>query len=66
MLRGAHRPLGVVLLRHRMAEQRHQSVAELLGDNLGLEVPLSLRFRKSKISVIAEAGLAGLDERPTG
>jgi len=49
-----------------MAEQRHQSVAELLGDNLGLEVPLSLRFRKSKISVIAEAGLAGLDERPTG
>jgi hypothetical protein len=27
-----HRPLRVVLLRHRIAEQRHQPVAELLGD----------------------------------
>ncbi len=30
--RGAHRALGVVLLRLRVAEQRHQSVAELLQD----------------------------------
>ena len=28
--RGAHRALGVVLLRLRIAEQRHQPVAELL------------------------------------
>jgi ABC transporter substrate binding protein len=27
-----HRALGVVLLRHRIAEQRHQSIAQLLGD----------------------------------
>ena len=30
--RCAHRALGVVLLRDRIAEQRHQTVAELLGD----------------------------------
>ncbi len=30
--RRAHRPLGVVLLRHWVPEQRHQAVAKLLGD----------------------------------
>jgi hypothetical protein len=30
--RRPHCALGIVLLRHRIAEQRHQSVAELLGD----------------------------------
>jgi hypothetical protein len=30
--RRSNRPLGIVLLRDRMSEQRHQSVAELLGD----------------------------------
>ena len=30
--RGPRRAFGVVLLRHRIAEQRHQPVAELLGD----------------------------------
>ena len=30
--RRPHRALGIVLLRHRIAEQRHQPVAELLGD----------------------------------
>jgi hypothetical protein len=30
--RGAHSTLGIVLLRHRITEQRHQSVAQLLGD----------------------------------
>ena len=30
--RGAHRAFGIVLLRDRMSEQRHQPVAELLGD----------------------------------
>ena len=30
--RRARRALGVVLMRHRIAEQRHQPVAELLGD----------------------------------
>ena len=30
--RRPRRALGVVLLRHRIAEQRHQPVAELLGD----------------------------------
>ena len=29
---GAHRPFGIVLLGDRVAEQRHQPVAELLGD----------------------------------
>jgi hypothetical protein len=30
--RRPHRPLGIVLLRQRVAEQRHQPVAELLGN----------------------------------
>jgi hypothetical protein len=30
--RRPHRPLGIVLLGHRISEQRHQLVAELLGD----------------------------------
>ena len=30
--RRPRRALGVVLMRHRIAEQRHQPVAELLGD----------------------------------
>ena len=30
--RRARRALGVVLVRHRIAEQRHQPVAELFGD----------------------------------
>ena len=30
--RGAHRAFGVVLLRERIAEQRHQPVAQFLGD----------------------------------
>jgi hypothetical protein len=30
--RRPHCPLGIVLLRHRIAEQCHQPVAELLGD----------------------------------
>src|SRR5262245_42511050 len=29
---GPRRPLGVILLRHRMTEQHHQPVAQLLGD----------------------------------
>ena len=38
--RGANRALGIVLLRPRIAEQRHQPVAELLGD-----MPAHLRDR---------------------
>jgi DNA invertase Pin-like site-specific DNA recombinase len=30
--RRPYRALGIVLLRHRIAEQRHQSITELLGD----------------------------------
>jgi len=30
--RRTDRALGIILLRHRVAEQRHQAVAELLGD----------------------------------
>ncbi len=37
----AHRALGIVLVRNRIAEQRHQPVAELLGD-----MPAHLRHRR--------------------
>jgi len=39
--RRPRRSLGIVLLRHRIAEQRHQPVAELLGD-----MPAHLRHRR--------------------
>jgi hypothetical protein len=59
MLRGAHRPLGAVLLRHRMAEQRHQSVAELLGNNLGLEVPYRCGSENRKYLSLRKRGWQG-------
>jgi hypothetical protein len=42
--RGANRAFGIVLLGNRMSKQRHQPVAELLGDT---SAHLRHRFRRS-------------------
>ena len=59
--RRPHRALGIVLLRHRIAEQRHQPVAELLGD---MAAHLGHR-RRSGIEIGADqiAPLLGIELR---
>ena len=60
--RRPHRALGIVLLRHRIAEQRHQPVAELLGD-------LAAHFRhcrRSGIEIGADEVAPFLGVEPRG
>ena len=60
--RRSHRPLGIVLLRHRIAEQRHQPVAELLGD-----LTAHLRdCRRSRIEIGANQVAPFLGIEPRG